>query len=222
MKKTWILVIAALLFPTLAAGQGLPIKNGNGTSDLATVDTNKNVRVAAGASTRVTYIASASGLVTTALYNVSVEASVTTGFKLARVCVGVVNATAAAGVTVTVQRRTTASSGGTAATAEGTTSPAVSKMDPGAANFGGVVRITGTLGTAGAILDQWGFQVGELAAGTADTPGLPTFCKQYGGETGEQMPIVSAGVANGLSINVSAPGAGGLAFGSIAATIIAE
>lgn len=220
MTRHWRYLIGLLLVPTLLLAQGLPLKDGVGSS-LATVDTNKNVRTALGASTRATYIASAGGLTSTALYNMSIESSVSLGFKLAKVCVGIPNATAAAAVTVTIQRRTTASSVGTAATAEGTASPAVSKLDPGDSNFGGVVRITGTLGTAGAVLDQWGVQIGELGAGTADVAGVPVFCKAYG-DLGDKMPIVSAGTANGLSINVSSPGAGAPAAGSIAATIIAE
>lgn len=214
------LVTFAALLPSLAFSQGVTLKSG-ATSDLATVDSNKNMRVAPGAGTRPTYACSAGGLATTALYNLSIEASAGTGFKLAKVCVGVSNATAAALVTVTIQRRTTASSGGTAATAEGTATPAVSKFDPVDANFGGICRITSTLGTAGAILDQWGFTVGEIGAGAADPTSEAVLCVPYG-ENGAKMPVVQAGVANGLSINVSAPGAGGLASGSISAVIIYE
>lgn len=220
MKKFLSATLALLLAPALVFGQGLPIKSG-ATSDLMTVDTNKNARINLGASTRVTYIATATGLATTALYNMSIESSAGTGFKLAGWCVGVSEATAAALVTVTVQRRTTASSAGTLATAEGTASPAVSKMDPGDGNFGGVVRITSTLGTAGAVLDGVGFTVGEIGAGAADPPSPPPFCKYYG-KVGEKMPTVAAGTTNGVSINVSAPGAGGLASGSITAIIISE
>lgn len=222
LRMKWlVLTVAAVMYlgPTLQA-QGLPIKSGS-TSDLAKVDTNKNLLVTFGPSTRPTYYATATGLATTALYNMSIEASAGTGFKLAGWCVGVSNATAAALVTVTVQRRTTASTGGTAATAEGTASPAVSKADPADSNFGGIVRITSTLGTAGAVIDGAGFTVGEIGAGAADPASPPPFCKFYG-DKGEKMPVVSAGTANGISINVSAPGAGGLASGSIWAVFIVE
>jgi hypothetical protein len=215
------LVTAFGLIPALLLAQGLPIKSGT-TSDLASVDTNKNVRTALGASTRPTYIASAGGLATTALYNMSIESSASLGYKLAKVCIGVsVMTTPSAPVAVTIQRRTTASSAGTLATAEGTATPAVSKMDLGDANFGGIVRITSTLGTAGAVLDSWGFVPGEVGAGAADPPSLPVFCKSYG-DLGDKMPTVPAGTANGISINVGTFGAGGLASGSIAATLIAE
>jgi len=221
MSRRLKLLCAFLIIPAYLCAQGLPIKSG-ATSDLATVDTNKNVRVTFGPSTRPTYMASAGGLATTALYNMSIEAAAGTGFKLAGWCIGVSNATAAALVTVTVQRRTTASSMGTLCTAEGTVaSCAVSKADPGAGNYGGVVRVTSSLGTAGAILDQQGFTIGEIGAGAADSGSPAPICRSYTGE-GVQVPTVAAGTANGISINVSAPGAGGLAAGSIAATIIAE
>lgn len=170
---------------------------------------------------RATYVASSSALVTTAAYSLSIEASASKGFKLASFCVGVTNATAAAGVTITINRRSTASSGGTALTAEGTGADSISKLDPSDANFGGVARRTGTLGTIGATLFQQGFQIGELGAGAADTPSQTPYCRSFG-DNESKMPTVAVGVANGLSILVSSLGAGGLAFGSIAATIIVE
>jgi hypothetical protein len=42
------------------------------------------------------------------------------------------------------------------------------------------------------------------------------------GHNGDKLPTVLAGVTNGLSVNVSAAGAGGLASGSISITFIAE
>lgn len=211
-------LVAALIFasPLLADVQ---IKSGAGSTTL-TVNTGNAALVAPGNSTRVTYVASSSALVTTALYSLAIEASAGTGFKLVSFCVGITNATAAAGVTIDVKRTTAASSGGSALTAEGTGADAVSKLDPGDANFTGVARRTGTL-TTGATLEQFGAMVGELGAGTADTPGLPIFCRQYG-LNGEKMPTVAAGTANGVAIRVSAPGAGGLAFGSISAVFIQE
>jgi hypothetical protein len=219
--KRLILLILFLCVPALVFASA-EIKSGAST-DTLTVNTQKAALVVPGISTRPTYTASAGGLATTALYNLSIESSAGTGFKLAQWCVGVSNATAAALVTVTVQRRTTASSAGTLCTAEGTAASCpISKHDPADGNYGGVARVTSTLGTAGAILDQQGFTVGEIGAGTADTPGQAPFCKTYYGQNGIKMPTVLSGTGNGISINVSAPGAGGLASGSISATIIAE
>ena len=209
-----------LLLAGTAGAQGVPIKSG-ATSDLATVDTNKNMRVALGAPTRPTYTCSAGGLATTAAYALSLESEVSRGFRIARICVGTSAATAAALQTVTVRRTTTASSGGTAVTAEGTGTSSVAQHVPGTGNWGGVCRITGTAGTAGALLDAWGWTVGEIGAGTAD-PGSPNMqCKTYG-NAGEQMPTVASGTANGVDVRVTAAGAGGLASGSIAITFIAE
>jgi hypothetical protein len=178
------------------------------------------VQALAQASPRQTYIASVAAQATTGAILLSIEASATQGFRLVSWCVGITNATAAAGVTVTVQRRDTgASSGGTALTAEGTGTTVVSKMNPGHPNFPGIARLGGTPGTAAAVLDQQGFQVGELGAGAADHPGPAPICKSYGQDSGSPNPIVPAGVINGVSINVSAAGAGGLAFGSISAIV---
>ena len=209
-----------MLLAGSAAAQGVPLKSGAG-SDLATVDTAKNLRVALGAPTRPTYTCSAGGLATTAAYALSLESEVSRGFRIARICVGTSAATAAALQTVTIRRQTAPSSGGTAVTAEGTGTSAVTQHVPGTGNWGGVCRITGTAGTAGALLDTWGWTVGEIGAGAAD-PGAPNMqCKTYG-DAGEQMPTVSSGTANGVDVRVTAAGAGGLASGSIAITFIAE
>lgn len=213
----------ALLFSlvsSLALAQGLPIKSGS-SSNLLTINGAGAALVVDGRSAEASYTCNASGLVTTALYSMQLEAEVSRGFQVKRVCVGVSNVTAATAVTVTINRRTTASSGGTAATAEGTASPSVSKRDPADGNFGGVCRQTGTLGTIGALVDSFSFQVGELGAGTADVQGPAVFCKEYG-ERGMKPITVLAGVANGLSVSVSAPGAGGLAAGSISIDFTAE
>jgi len=220
MKKTLYSILCLLLISTLIAQPALAVVSiqSGATSDNLTIDTNKNARVAPGASTRATYVISTSGLATTAAFNLSIEASAGTGYKLAEVCVAFSNATAAAAATITVQRRSTASSGGTACTAEGTTANCVmSKYDPADGNYGGAARTTATLGTAGAILDQWGVQVGVVSSGNIPAP----WCKKFG-ENGGKMPTVVSGTANGLSINVSSQGAGGLADGAISATIIAE
>lgn len=220
MRTALVCSFMILLLAGTAGAQGVPIKSG-ATSDLATVDTNKNMRVALGASTRATYTCSAGGLATTAAYALSLESEVSRGFKIARICVGTSVATAAALQTITVKRETAASSGGTAVTAEGTGTSSVAQHVPGTGNWGGVCRITGTAGTAGALLDTWGMTVGELGAGAADPGSPPVFCKTYGG-AGEQMPTVASGTANGVDVRVTAAGAGGLASGSIAITFIAE
>lgn len=220
MKRA-LVAISVLLIPVALFAQGVPIKDGS-SSTLLKINANSAAEVVDGRSSRPTYIASVGAQATTAAVILSIESSAGTGFKLVQWCTGITNATAAAGVTVTVQRRTTASSGGTALTAEGTGTTSISKFDPADSNYGGVARLGGTPGTAGAILDQQGFQVGELGAGTADATGPAAFCKTYGGSTGEKPITVAAGTASGLSINLSAAGAGGLAFGSISATLIAE
>lgn len=215
--------LAALLFlllPTSLFAQGIAVKGG-ASSDLANVNTAKSLEVIDGKSVRATYVVTATGLVTTAAYNLSVEASAGTGFKVYQICVGVSNATSVALVTVNVNRRTTASSAGTACTAESTTTCAMSKLDPADGNFGGVARTTSTLGTIGALLDGWGFTIGEISAGTADTVGLNETCHQYG-IWGLKPIVVSAGTGNGVSVTVTAPGAGGLASGSITMMLVAE
>lgn len=220
MARRVLVVVLVLLALAGAAGAAVLLQSGAST-DLLKINANKAALFILGSSDRATYRATATGLATTALYNMSIEASASQGFKLVRWCVGVSNATAAAPVTVSVNRRTTASSAGTLATAEGTASPAVSKMDSADANFPGIVRITSTLGTLGALIDGQSFAIGEVGAGTADPPSADEFCKEYG-KLGEKMPVIPAGIANGVSINVSAPGAGGLASGSITATVIVE
>ena len=214
-----LLVCALLAWPL--AGQAANVCDPVTGSQCARVDANGNLAINSGKSLIATYNASSSALVTTALFNLSLEAEAARGFRVHRICVGVTNATAAAGVTVTVNRRTTASSGGTASTQEGTGADSVSKFDPADGNWTGVVRRTGTLGTIGPTLDQWSFQVGEIAAGTADTMGPAAYCRDYG-LFEAKMPTVVAGTTNGLSVNVSAPGAGGLAFGSISVQFVAN
>lgn len=218
MKR--LLSVLLVLLPALAEAQGIVVKSG-ATSDLATVDTNKNVRVSQGQSTRATYVCSAGGLATTAAYALSLESEVSRGFKIAKICVGTSVATAAALQTVTVRRETAASSGGTVVTAEGTGTSGVAQLVPGTGNWGGVCRITGTAGTAGALLDTFGWTTGELGAGAADPSSQPVYCVKYG-ENGAQMPTVASGTANGVDVRVTAAGTGGLAAGSISITFIAE
>jgi hypothetical protein len=163
-----------------------------------------------------TYVASVSGQPTTAAILLTVEAPAAQGFRLVRWCVsGLSNATAAAAVTVTVRRTTTASSGGTALTAEGTGTTAVSKYIPTSANFPGVARLNGTPGAAGAVFDQIGYTVATAFA----SPDAGLMCKEYG-LAGEAQPSVPPGVTNGISINVSAIGAGGLSSGTLTALIV--
>lgn len=182
-----------------------------------TIDTNLNARTNYGTSTRTTYTASLSALTAATAHTMSIESSAGTGFKLVQWCVSLSNATAASSVAVTMNRRSTASTGGTLVTAEATGAQSVAKMDPTAGSYGGIVRLDGTLGTIGATLDQQQIQVGIIATGAGtERP----FCKIYGSQ-GEQMPTVAAGVASGLTISVPTLGAGSLAT-SISATIIAE
>lgn len=215
----YLLIGAALTFSAVVWA-GVNIVSGAST-DTLTVNTNKAALVVTGKSTTDTYTCTATGLATTALYSMQLDAEVSRGYRLVRWCVGTSAATAAALQTVTVQRRTTASTGGSAATAEGTASPSVSKMSPSSGNWGGRCAVTPTLGTAGAVLDGTGWVVGELGAGAADPAGPDVFCKVYG-DSGEIAPTVVAGTANGISISVTAAGAGGLAAGSISMTFVAD
>lgn len=208
------------LVVSLALAQGVPIKSG-ASSDLATVNAAKSLLVVRGTSSQPTYIASAGGLATTAAYALSLEAEVTRGFRIQKICIGTSPATAAAVQTVTIRRTTTASTGGTVVTAEATGANSVAKMDPADGNWSGVVRLTGTAGTAGALLDTWSFTTSEIGAGTADGNGQAVYCRTYGDES-EKAPRVLAGVALGVDVRVTAAGAGGLAAGSISVTFTAE
>lgn len=211
---TWS--ISLLLLALAIPGHAALICDETTGSRCATVDTNKNLRASQGASTRTTYRASVSGLTAATAHTLSIESAAGTGFKLSGFCVSVSNATAASSIAVTVARRTTASSGGTALTNNGTGTTAITSFD-GDSSYGGIARIDGTPGTAGAVLDQYQFQIGIIATGAGSS--LP-FCVQYG-QWGEQMPTVAAGVNNGLSIAVPSFGAGSQTT-SISATIIAE
>lgn len=181
-----------------------------------TVDSNLNGRTNLGNSTRGTFnVITAANTAATA-HALHIESSAGTGFKIVEWCVSVSNATAASSVSVIVNRRTTASSGGTALTNNGSGNTAITSFD-GASSYGGIARLDGTAGTLGATLDQQQFQIGIIATGAGtDAP----FCKRYG-DSGEQLPTVLAGVTNGISISVPALGVGSLAT-SITATIIAE
>lgn len=174
-----------------------------------------------GPSVRPTYSVSMGAQATTAAMTLSIEAAAGTGFKLGNFCISTSSATAAAKVDIVVQRRTTASSGGVACTNEFTTVAgtgcAISKMDPADSNYGGVGRNGGTPGTAGAVLGQWGVTVPALASGFPQ----PVCMDDLLGR-GYKPYIVLAGTGNGLTITVSAAGAGGLASGAITAYIIAE
>lgn len=211
---TWS--ISLLLIVLAAPTQAALICDETTGSRCSTVDTNKNLRASQGASTRTTYIASVSAATAATAHTLSIESAAGTGFKLAKFCVTVSNAAAASSIAVTVQRRTTASSAGTALTNNGTGTTAITSMD-GTSSYGGIARLDGTPGTAGAVLDQHQIQIGIIATGAGSE--VP-YCVQYGG-LGEQMPTVAAGVNNGLSIAVPTLGAGSLATG-ITATIIAE
>lgn len=221
--KRFLVALCFALLATPAFAQGVPLKD-NDTSRLVEIDANNNMRVSEGNSSRASYVVAMSAQATTAAMQLSIEASAGTGFKLAGFCWDTSNATAAAAVTISLQRRTTASSGGVACTNEFTTLSgtgcSASKMDPADANYAGVARNGGTAGTAGAVIDQFGHQAGIVATGAG---GTPPQCIWYGGSGGAwKMPSVTAGTANGLSIIVSAAGAGGIASGSITAYIVAE
>ena len=207
------LVAVALVTPASAANICDPTVG----TQCQRVTTSGAAEIIRGKSVRPTYSVSFGALGAAAAHTVSIESSAGTGFRLTRWCISVSNATAASSVNVVVQRRTTASSGGTAATNEGTGTSVVSKFDPADGSYGGIARLDGTPGTAGAVLDQQNIQVGIIATGAGSEPG---FCREYGTE-GDKTPIAAAGVANGISIAVPSFGAGSLAT-SITAIIIAE
>jgi hypothetical protein len=212
MKK--IVILFLMLFCVPPRGHAdVQIKSGAST-DTATVNSNKAILTADGKSSLASYTANIQSEVTTAAILLSLEAPAGQAVRVVRICTASSVATAAAAVTVVVQRRTTASTGGTVVTNEATASDAISKRDPADGSFGGIVRNAGTAGTAGAVLDAWSFTAGELGAGVADPPSMNPFCKEYG-ERGMKPIIISAGVSNGISVNVSSHGAGGLASGLI-------
>jgi hypothetical protein len=215
------LVVIALCLVPLVALADVVLRSGS-SSDTATVNTNKSLLVVRGSSTRATYACTATGLASTAIYSMQLDAEAARGFKVQKICVSANSpATAAAAVNITVNRRTTASTGGTAATQEGSASPSVSKLDPADGNWTGRCAQTPTLGTIGALLDGWSQTVGELGAGAADPGSGTPFCKTYGDES-EKAPTVLAGTTNGLSVAVGAVGAGALAAGSITIIFTAE
>lgn len=220
MKRFLSLLLALLLaVPSLAS---VEIDSG-ASSDLLTVTANKAALVAHAPSTRTTYTATVAGATTTAAYNLQVESSAGTGFKVSRICVTYALGATAAGtiITTTVSRRTTASSAGTALANEGTGTTSVSKHDPAAGSFGGLARgLAATLGTAGATLDQWQFPQ-TVVAGTTGITQPVYICKDYAAN-GEQAIVNAAGVTNGISVLVSAGGAGSLAVGAISMTFISE
>jgi len=126
-------------------------------------------------------------------------------------------------VTTTVNRRTTASSGGTVITNNGTGTSGVADMSGAAVAYGGVARLTGTLGTVGATLDGWAFRQSVLGATTGIEGAQTMQCREYGSAASAGQAItVPAGTSNGVSVLVSAGGAGSVAVGSILITIIAE
>lgn len=217
-------VLLLSLFASAALAQGIPLKSGS-TSDLADVNTKKSLIVNSGQSVRPTYIATVAGATTTAAYNLQVESSAGTGFKVTRICVTYALGATAAGtiITTTVRRNTTASSGGTALTNEGTGTTAVTKLDSvSALPYPGLARgLAATLGTAGATLDQWQFPQ-TVVAGTTGITQPAVICRDYGLDNGSQPIVNAAGVTNGISVNVSAGGAGSLAVGSISMVIVYE
>lgn len=182
----------------------------------ATVDANLNLRNSWGASTRGTFQAVTTGNTAATAHALYIESAAGTGFKLVSWCIGLSNATAASSVNVIINRRTTASTGGTVLTNNGTGNTAITSFD-GVSSYGGIARLDGTAGTLGATIEAHQVQIGIIATGAG---GSIPFCKVYGTQ-GEQMPVVPAGVNNGISISVPSLGAGSLAT-SISAIIIAE
>lgn len=196
MNRLVITGLFLLIFAATASGQGVPIKDAT-TASLAKVNTLGAFVQTEGESTDATYVVHVAALALTAsdsLINIESEAS--RGFRISQVCIAPGQATAAAHVLWQLIRTTTASSGGTVIASESTTTHSVTKMDPAAANWSGLARAVATEGTSGAVLDQ-----GTLFVNVATTP--PTvdayFCREYG-MNGGQLPIIAAGVGNGVKL----------------------
>lgn len=210
----WLLLLGATAFA------GVTIQSGT-SGNLADVNTNSSLRVVEGRSTKTSYVASVGAQATTAAITLSLEAPATQTVYISRVCTSGSVATAAAAVNVTVQRTTTASSGGTALTAEGTSTTAIAKLDPADGNYAGVGRLGGTPGTSGAMIGQWGYTTGELGAGVSDPSSMLSYCREFG-VSGVKPIVISAGVSNGVIVTVSSHGAGGLASGAITVVFYVE
>lgn len=226
-KSRWPHILALLVVLLGAVAYASVKLVDSAGSNTATIDANGNVRIQTGASTRQTFSATISGATTTAAYNLQIESAAGQGFKVIEICVGYAQGATASGtiVTTTVSRRTTASSGGTSLTNNGTGTTAVTDMSTASVAYGGLAKgMAATLGTAGATIDQWSFRQSVLGAttgieGVADT----IVCRQYGSAQGGGQAInVAAGVSNGVAVQVSAGGAGSVAVGAIRVTFIAE
>jgi hypothetical protein len=193
MLRALVLVV---LFSTLLAAQGVPIKSG-ATSDLAGVNTNKALSTAPGDSTRDSYAVILLSVAYTAVDSlINLEAEAGRGFQITQICINPGWATAVAQTTWQLIRTTTASSAGTVISAESTTTHTVSKMNPASSNWSGIARTSGTEGTSGAVLDQ-----GTIFVPINVTPpAVPRiFCRDYKGDNG-QPPTVIAGTTNGVKL----------------------
>jgi len=218
------LVLLLLLLSAPAFGQGVPIKGGS-SSDLVTVDANKNARVAAGVSTRASYALASTFICTAAANIATIEAPASTGFKVTKLCINPGQVTTSFPRIFTITRRTAASTAGTLATAEGTAVPAISKRDSADGNYGGVARaasavaITG--GTLGAVVDVFTLHAPTVGSATVSNSLVP-FCREYG-ENGYTKPIaVLAGVANGINVADGAGGGAACTNATISIDIIVE
>lgn len=214
-RSTTRLTSAILLLAQLATAAN--ICDPTTGSQCQKVDAKGNAKVAFGESDKVTYRFAGTALTAATAHTVSIEAPATQRVRINEICIGISNATAASAITVIVQRRTTASSAGTAFTNNGTGATAVSAMDPVDGTFAGIVRLDGTPGTAGAIIDSFNIQIGIIATGAGSSTPV---CFGYG-EYGNKAPTIAAGVSNGISITVPSMGAGSLAT-SISGSFIVE
>lgn len=177
------------------------IMDGDGSAfvDVNAANGQLQVSQVQGTSSRATYIASTFTSVTALDSLLNIESSDTLGFIVKQVCIGPGTATASASTNVQLIRRTTASTLGSAVSAEVTAgSNSLAKMDPSDSNWAGIVRVGGTEGTAGAILDSFSVHVGQTGAANGIPAGM--ICKDYCDNAYTKCPIVASGVANGLSV----------------------
>lgn len=205
-RALWAAVFACILLAWLSAA---PIQSGSG-DDQATVDTNGNLLVGPGPSTRRTYELESQGV--GGLINFGGVQPPASGMKLVRLCFTVPsNSTSTAGASQVRLHRLSGELAWAdpAKTKQGSEDPSepstfhMAKFDPADDNTPLTIGIIGG-GTQGAILDQWWWQSGEQSVG-----GLADFatthaphCREWG-KVGEKPPTAT-GTTEGFQIVLSA------------------
>lgn len=196
-------MLTGIMLCTASAHSAVSLSDWNSSTGLEVTSVNA-VESVGGKSRWITYGFQANQAGTSDM-SVSIEAG-TRPFRLTRWCASVSPATATAASVITVRRRTTASSGGTVFTSDGTgssnTAHAFQIQTDG--SLQGVARLGGSVGTAGPTLDQYGMNTGEM--GATQLPNIP-WCRNYDADSGK-APLIMPGVNNGISITISSSGSG--------------